>query len=132
MALSVFRDGAMSKNTRAMVCTHKVWSTLLLTCASFAMKTTDYNDFQTPGLGCTTRSQTEPPPRLHAPAGCQTGDHGTYKLKLSLSQKVGLHAKNCHPIWDVSQCFWAELHEAGGLSVTLAVNRLLFVSLLNV
>ena len=46
------------------------------------------------------------------------------KLKLSLSPKGGLHGRSCHPIWDVSRCIRAELHETGGLSATLAVNRL--------
>ena len=74
-----------------------------------------------PGLGCTTTSQTDPPPRLHLLGANWRPWH--LKLKLSLSQKVGCTA-------DVvtqsigRQCVWAELHEAGGLSATLAVNGL--------
>ena len=77
--------------------------------------------FRRPGLGCPT-SQTDPSPRLHLSGANWRPWH--IQLKLSLSQKVGSTAEVVTQIWD-SQCIWDELHcEAGGLFVTLSVNRL--------
>ena len=45
------------------------------------------------------------------------------KIKTVTIPTGGLHGRSCHPIWDAS-AFWAELHESGGLSATLAVYRL--------
>ena len=57
-----------------------------------------------------------------APVGCQLVTMAL-KIQTVTVPKGGLHVRSCHPIWDISTC--AELwHETGGLSATLAVNRL--------
>ena len=104
-----------------------------------------------PGLGCmTTTYVPDRPSAKVARTGCQLSDHGRLsadnvpdrpsakvapsclvptkrpwhlKLKLSLSQKVALRGRKLSPNLG-RQCIWAELHETGGLSATLAVNRL--------
>ena len=71
-------------------------------------------------------------PGLVSP-GCEEGTvlqnmgWGLFRLCAGTQCRVGKvqsSLRNCHPIWDLSQCVWAELHETGGLSATLAVNRL--------
>ena len=68
---------------------------------------------------------------MHAPLGCQlTDDHGTKKKKKKKKKKNvtipkgGLHVRSWQPIWDISASGPAALHETGGLSATLVVNRL--------
>ena len=74
--------------------------------------------FDSPGLGCTTTSQTDPPPRLHLLAA----NHGTIKMKTVTIPNAGCTAEVVTQCLG-RQCIWAELHETGGLSATLAVSR---------
>ena len=83
---------------------------------------TCHTRLMTPGLGCTTTSQIDHPPRLYLMGSNWRPWH--LKIKTVTIPKGGWHGRSCHPIWEVSQCIWAELQEAGGLSVTLAVNGL--------
>ena len=69
---------------------------------------------RTPGLGCTTTSQTDPTPPRRT---------WHLKLKLSLSQKVGCTAAQKLSPNPERQFIWAESHETGGFSATLAVGR---------
>ena len=57
-----------------------------------------------------------------APVGCQLATMAR-TIKTVTIQTSGLNGNSCHPRWD-RQCIWAELHETGGLSGTLVVNRL--------
>ena len=70
-----------------------------------------------PGLGCTTTSQTDPPPRLNLLGVSWRPWH--LQLKLPLSQKGGCARQRLSPNLG-RQCLWAELHETGGLSAILA------------
>ena len=73
------------------------------------------------GLGCTT-SQTIPPPKF-SPFGRQLATMAL-KIKTVTIPKGGLVAwQKLSPNLGC-QCIWAELHETGGLSATLAVHRL--------
>ena len=74
-----------------------------------------------PGMGCTTTSQTDPPPRLQLLGANWRPWH--LKLKLALSKKVGFTAEVVTQNLG-RRCIWAELQETGGRSATLAVNRL--------
>ena len=57
-----------------------------------------------------------------APVGCPLATM-ELNIKTVTIPKGGLYGWSCHPIWDVG-AVWAELHETGGRSATLAVNRL--------
>ena len=76
-----------------------------------------------PGPGCTTTSQTGPRSAKVAPVGCQLATMAL-KTKTVIVPKGGLHGRSCHPIWDVSVSGLSFTDETGGLSATLAVNRL--------
>ena len=51
--------------------------------------------------GCTTTSQTDPPPRLHLLHRRQLATMAL-KIKYVTIPKGGLHGRSCHPVWDVS------------------------------
>ena len=55
--------------------------------------------------------------------GSQLATMAAFKIKTVTIPKGGLHSRSCHPNLG-RQCIWAELHETGGLSAILAVNRL--------
>ena len=77
-----------------------------------------------PNQGCVARQRPRPD-RSSAkvpPAGCQLAAMAL-QTKTGTVPKGGSHGRSYHPTWDVS-AFWAELHETGGLSATLAINRL--------
>ena len=71
---------------------------------------------------CTTTSQTDPPQRLHLLGANWRPWH--LNLKLSLSQKGVVARQKVSPNLERQCISWAELHETGGLSATLAVNLL--------
>ena len=83
--------------------------------------------------GCTATSQTDLPPRLHgnvpdrpstkvAPVGCQLVTM-TLQIKTVTIPKGWVARQKLSPNLG-RRCIWTELHETGGLSATLAVNRL--------
>ena len=76
------------------------------------------------GLGGTTTSQWRPTLRQGCTCWVPTGDHGISNKNCHYISKGGLHGRSCQTQSGTSECIWAELHETGRLSATLAVSRL--------
>ena len=67
--------------------------------------------FDSPGLGYTTTSQTDPPSAKVAPVVCQLATMAVKIKTVAIRKKWVLHGRSCHPVWDVSA-------SASGLSCT--------------
>ena len=63
-----------------------------------------------------------PSAKAAAPVGCRLATMALKIKTVTIPRKGGLQGRSCHPVSDVSAS--RLLHETGGLSATLAVNRL--------
>ena len=74
------------------------------------------------GMGWVAQQHPRPTHRQGCTCWVRTGDYGIYKLNCHYPQKWVARQKLLPSLG--RQCIWAELHQTGGLSATLAVNRL--------